>query len=271
MKILVLGSAGQIGKPLVKYLKNKNHEVVEFDIVDSYENDLRVESILEKIIQDIDFVFFLAFDVGGSKYLEKYQKTYSFVDNNIKLMSNTFEILKKYNKKFIFTSTQMSNMGYSSYGTLKRIGEIYTEVLGGINCKLWNVYGYEEDLEKSHVVTDFILMSKNKNLIQMRTDGEEERQLLYSEDCCECLYIIMKNYDDIDRNKNIHISSFEWVKIKDIANIIHEINKNCKIIKNEKIDDIQLNKRNEPEDYILKFWKPKTKLKEGIIKLYNLY
>jgi nucleoside-diphosphate-sugar epimerase len=271
MKILVLGSAGQIGESLVKYLKNQNHEVVEFDLVDKSENDLRIEGVLENIIEDIDFVFFLAFDVGGSRYLEKYQKNYSFVDNNIKLMSYTFDTLKKYNKKFIFTSTQMSNMDYSSYGLLKRLGEIYTEILGGVTCKLWNVYGYEEDFEKSHVITDFILMSKNNNLIEMRTDGEEERQLLYSEDCCECLNILMMNYENIDRTKNLHISSFEWVKIKDIAEIIKEINKKCKIVPNSKIDDIQLNRKNEPDNYILTFWNPKTKLKEGINKLYNLY
>ena len=104
MKILVLGSAGQIGESLVKYLKNQNHEVVEFDIVDKSENDLRIEGVLENIIEDIDFVFFLAFDVGGSRYLEKYQKNYSFVDNNIKLMSyyQHFEIFLEYQEHYQF-------------------------------------------------------------------------------------------------------------------------------------------------------------------------
>jgi len=34
-------------------------------------------------------------------------------------MENTFSLIKKYNKKFIFASSQMSNMGYSNYGVLK--------------------------------------------------------------------------------------------------------------------------------------------------------
>ena len=49
--------------------------------------------LLEKHIRAADFVFFLAFDVGGSRYLSKYQHTFEFLHNNVKLMSNTFELL----------------------------------------------------------------------------------------------------------------------------------------------------------------------------------
>jgi len=271
MKILVLGSDGQIGAPLTKYLRELNHEVVEFDIYSNHENDLRKENVLDNIMPDVDFVFFLAFDVGGSVYLDKYQNTYEFVDNNIKLMTYTFDTLKKYNKKFIFASSQMSNMTYSSYGVLKKMGEIITEILNGVVVKFWNVYGYETDLNKSHVITDFILMGKNDNCIRMRTDGIEERQFLYSEDCCECLSIMMDNYDDIDRNKNLHVSSFKWDKIITIAEIVSEHFNNCEIVKSEKTDMVQLDKRNEPDEYILNFWKPRTMLKEGIIKIINEY
>ena len=53
----------------------------------------------------------------------------------------------------------MSNMSFSSYGILKKIGENLTSSLGGLNVRFWNVYGYETDFEKSHVITDFILKS----------------------------------------------------------------------------------------------------------------
>lgn len=271
MRILVLGSSGQIGVSLVRYLKKKNYDVIEFDIENNKNEDLRINKILDDILPNIDFVFFLAFDVGGSRYLEKYQHTYDFIDNNIKIMSNTFDSIRKYNKKFIFTSTQMSNMQHSAYGMTKRIGELYTDSLGGLSVKLWNVYGYETDMEKSHVITDFILMSKKDNLIKMRTDGMEERQFLYSEDCCECLEILMKKYDDIDRKKILHISSFEWNKVVDIANIIKENNPYCDIVEGKSIDNVQLDSKNEPDDYILNFWNPKTTINQGIKILYNLY
>lgn len=272
MRILVLGSDGQVGQPLVEHLKSLNHDVVEFDIFSDINKDLRKSNILDKILPSVDFVFFLAFDVGGSVYLKQYQNTYEFVDNNIKLMTYTFDSLKKYGTKFIFASSQMSNMSYSPYGVLKKLGEIYTEILNGVTVKFWNVYGYEADLTKSHVITDFILMAKNDGIIKMKTDGSEERQFLYSEDCCECLIKLMSNYGSIDRLKNLHITNFEWNSVIDIAEIVSSTFNNCSIIKSESIDTIQMDKRNEPDPYILQFWQPKTPLKDGInniIKKYN--
>lgn len=271
MRILVLGSDGQIGAPLTEYLKKNNHEVVEFDIYSNSQNDLREVNILDEILPDIDFVFFLAFDVGGSTYLNKYQHTYEFLDNNIKLMSNTFDSLKKYGTNFIFASSQMSNMSYSPYGILKKLGETYTEILGGVVVKFWNVYGYEHDLDKSHVITDFILMAKNYGLIKMKTNGTEERQFLYAEDCCECLNTLMDNYDDIDRDENLHITSFKWDNVLKIAEIVSKEYDNCNIEIANTIDLVQLDKRNEPDPYILNFWAPKTNLKDGIIKIINNY
>ena len=52
MKVLVLGSAGQIGAPLVKHLKSNGHVVYEMDIVnDPHWQDLTIKNnvyLLEK-------------------------------------------------------------------------------------------------------------------------------------------------------------------------------------------------------------------------------
>lgn len=271
MRVLVLGSDGQVGQPLVEHLKSLNHDVIEFDIFSDINKDLRKSKILDEVLPGVDFVFFLAFDVGGSIYLKQYQNTYEFIDNNIKLMTYTFDSLKKYNTKFIFASSQMSNMSYSSYGVLKKLGEIYTEILNGVTVKFWNVYGYEVDLTKSHVITDFILMAKNDGVIKMKTNGSEERQFLYSDDCCECLIKLMENYVTIDRSKNLHITNFEWDKIIDVAKIISNRFNNCPIIKSELVDVIQMDKRNEPDPYILEFWQPKTLLVDGVNNIIKKY
>ena len=47
----------------------------------------------------------------------------------MRIMSNTFESIRKHKKPFIFASSQMSEMGYSSYGTLKALGEKITKDL----------------------------------------------------------------------------------------------------------------------------------------------
>jgi nucleoside-diphosphate-sugar epimerase len=206
MKYLVLGSAGQIGAELCKFLKNNGNEVIEFDIVNSTEEDLRIPDVLDSIIPKVDFVMFLAFDVGGSRYLKKYQHTYEFIENNTKLTLYTFQTLKKYNKPFIFASSQMANMSYSPYGITKSLGETFAKILGGLTVKFWNVYGPEHDLEKSHVITDFIIKAKQGN-ITMMTNGTEQRQFLHAEDCSNALYILSQKYNEIDRTQNLHITN----------------------------------------------------------------
>ena len=214
-------------------------------------------------MQECDFVYFLAFDVGGSRYLKKYQHTFDFTDNNIKLMTNTFSSLKKHKKPFIFASSQMSNMDYSPYGSQKRLGEHYTSLLGGLVVKFWNVYGIENDLEKAHVITDFILKAKDNKLIDMMTDGNEERQFLYAEDCSKALDTVRNNYYNINRERELHITNHKWDSILNVANAVVE-HFPADIIPSTNKDDVQKGKRNEPDPYILDFWTPKTSLQEGI-------
>jgi nucleoside-diphosphate-sugar epimerase len=276
-KILILGSRGQIGSHLLNFLKKKNYKVYEFDLVNNKSEDLRINNNqkLLSYIKKADFVFFLAFDVGGSVYLKKYQNSYSFLMNNISIMKNTFELLYKEKKKFIFATSQMSNMIYSSYGVLKRIGEDITKSLGGISVRFWNVYGVEEDMEKSHVITDFIIKALNKKNILMLTNGAEERDFLYADDCCHGLKIVMNKYD-IFKNKNIiDLSYGKYTKIINVAAIIKNLFKkkgiDIKIIKGEKNDQLQKNKKNTPNTYLKKYWKPKFSLEQGIEEVFNFY
>ena len=271
MRHLVLGSSGQIGAHLVKYLQDKGEQVYEFDIVYKEWQDLReaYNPTLESYIDTCDIVHFLAFDVGGAKYLEENQDKHQFIVNNMRIMTNTFELLKTYNKPFIFASSQMAEMSYSSYGMLKALGEKITKDLDGLLVKFWNVYGKEHDEEKSHVITDFIKMAKEDGVIKMRTDGTESRQFLYAEDACEALYTLAKQYDTLPKDKEYHISSFEWSTIKEVADFLDVVS-SCEVIPSDRKDETQKNAMNEPNPFILKYWKPKTSLKDGIMKLYNL-
>lgn len=277
MKITILGSSGQIGAYLSEYLRAKVHTVIDFDKEETPNHDMTVipNQYLENAIETADFVFFLAFDVGGSRYLKKYQHTFQFIDNNTRLMANAFGLLKKYNKRFIFASSQMSNMSYSSYGVLKNVGELYTKSLNGLIVKFWNVYGVENDREKSHVITDFIRKGFETGVIDMLTDGQEEREFLYAEDCCEALEIIMKNYDDFTSEDNLHITSFYPTKIKDIASIIvgqfNLIGKyDVKLQPSDEKDAVQMDKKNKPDTYITKWWIPKTTIENGIAKVFEV-
>ncbi|HAB99795.1 MAG TPA: NAD-dependent epimerase/dehydratase [Parachlamydiales bacterium] len=269
MKYLVLGSSGQLGFSLVKHIKKIKEEVIPFDLVNNQEEDLRIPNnkLLLERMEEADFVFFLAFDVGGSRYLKTYQNTLEFVSNNIRIIENTFSFLQKTKKPFLFASSQMSNMGYSPYGQLKALGELYTKILGGLIVKFWNVYGIEKDLEKSHVITDFLLKARNNKNIDMMTDGNEMRQFLYADDCSECIIKLAKEYNNISREKELHITNFKWNYIKEVAEVIAKLYPGTNISPGPSADEVQKDKRNEPDPYILRFWKPKTELADGIKRI----
>jgi nucleoside-diphosphate-sugar epimerase len=276
MKVTILGSEGQIGAYLSEYLQKKGHEVTGVDVVYGPENDLRVtpNTYVESKIENADFVFFLAFDVGGSRYLKKYQHTFDFVNNNTRVMANTFRLLKRYNKRFVFASSQMSNMSYSPYGVMKRVGELHTTALKGLTVKFWNVYGIEKDMEKAHVITDFIRRGFEEGEFEMLTDGTEERQFLYAEDCCEALETVMECYSDFKPEDPLHITSFNSTSIAKIAAIIQgQFNLierfDVKIKPGLAKDSVQMDKRNEANTYISGWWLPKTSIEQGITKVFQ--
>ena len=276
MKVTILGSEGQIGAYLSEYLTKIGDEVTGIDVVYGPENDLRVtpNTYVESKIKDADFVLFLAFDVGGSRYLKKYQHTFEFNNNNTRMMANTFRMLERYRTPFVFASSQMSNMSYSPYGVMKRVGELHTAALKGLTVKFWNVYGIEKDMEKAHVITDFIRRGFEETEFEMLTDGTEQRQFLYAEDCCEALETVMNCYSDFKPTDPLHITSFNATSIAEIASHIqgyfNGIRKyDVKIKPGFAKDSVQMDKRNEADTYITGWWLPKTGISEGIGKVFE--
>jgi len=260
MKVLVLGSEGVIGTALCKALKASGHWVTHWDIKLTNDHDMS-NSLnvyrLKSVIDESDFVFFLAYDVGGAKYI--WDVDLDFVNRNNMIMINTFNLL--HGKKFVFASSTMYNMD-NVYGTLKYIGEHYTRKLGGLSARFWNVYGPESVSEKSHVITDILHKFETKGYIDLMTDGEEERQFLHTDDCAKCLTTVMDKYDEISENvESVDITSFESIKIKEVAKCI------CDDIRPSEKKMNTHDRTNEPRPFILDYWKPVISLEEGIASL----
>ena len=275
MIISVLGSSGQIGAYLTEYLRDKGHEVIEIDKNLGPEHNLTVipNEFVEIQIKRSDFVFVLAFDVGGSRYLKKYQHTFDFVNNNTRMMANVFTMLEKHKKRFVFASSQVSNMSYSPYGVLKRVGELYTSTLKGLTVKFWNVYGIEKDMDKAHVITDFIRKGFESGDIDMMTDGTEAREFLYAEDCCEALETVMETYHDLRSDDELHITTGVYTTVLEIASEIKSlfsgIGKEITVTPAQSKDEVQKDARNVPDPFIKKFWQPRTSVKEGLKKVFE--
>lgn len=191
-------------------------------------------------------------------------------------MGNVFRHIKKHNKKFLFASSQMSNMDFSPYGILKRLGEDITKSLRGVYVKFWNVYGVEKELEKSHVITDFVIMALKNKKINMLTNGNESREFLYADDCSLGLFIIMNKFNYFyNLKKELHLTTSKKTKIIEVAKIIKKILKKKKIHitinPSKRKDDVQKNVNNKSNNYLFKFWKPRTSIEKGIEKIVDYY
>ena len=161
----------------------------------------------------------------------------------------------------------MANLSFSPYGALKALGEHYTRALSGIVVKLWNVYGVETDMEKSHVITDFIHKANNTKCIDMITDGTESRQFLHAEDCSRCLLTLAEQYDAIPRHEELHIASGNWHTILDVAEIVADLFPGTNIQPAAAKDEIQKDSLIDPVPFIRNYWEPRINLEQGITRV----
>lgn len=107
-KALVTGSAGNIGKPLVKYLKENGYIVREVDIKPAWRENYYVADItkpadlLEAFDFEPDYVFHLAAMVSR---VTCEQSGSMCIDTNLYGTQNIIELTKRYNAKLINFST----------------------------------------------------------------------------------------------------------------------------------------------------------------------
>jgi nucleoside-diphosphate-sugar epimerase len=253
---LVIGSEGFIGKPFCRFLEYKGEEVVRFDIKKGKAEDARTFNFDFK---DIDRIYFLAWDVGGSKYLYESKLQLSQLEWNLALMKNVFEHIQKQKTKFLFVSSQLAEETDTVYGVTKKLGEVWTDLLGGVCVRVWNAYGFMESEDiKSHVISDFIYQALETGKIKMMTSGEEWRQFTHIEDLSRAFH---SAFGIKNRNRTVYdASSYEWVRIIDIANMIGEIT-GAKVLPGDKIGHDPLPSLNMGR---VPGWLPAFTLREGI-------
>lgn len=256
---LVIGSEGFIGKPFCHFLEEKGESVIRFDIKRAKEEDGRIHKFNFK---KIDKIYFLAWDVGGSKYLYKSDLQMYQLKWNLNLMTNIFEQIEKSKTPFVFASSQLVEEFDTVYGVTKKLGEVWTDLLGGVSVRIWNAYGFMEKIDvKSHVISDFIYQALKKGKIEMMTSGEEWRQFTHIEDLSRAFYMSLHSKNL--RKRVYDASSYEWIRIIDIAKMISDVT-GAKIIPGKIKGHDPL-----PADNMGRIpqWLPQVELRDGISEM----
>lgn len=252
---LVLGGSGFIGKSLIRYLSSKGHHIKNIDIVENPIDDLRYIEVAE--FSKFDGCFFLAWDVGGSKYLKLKQEWSSQFENNIKLIGNVFPQISKHGIPTLFVSSQLAGVDDSPYSLSKLIAEKWGLTLKNVViARQWNAYGTMERINiKSHVISDLIIQALETKSIKLLTNGLECRQFTHMDDICEA-------YDTLI---NSHIGSIydvttgQDITIREIASKICHLT-GADLILGEEIGI-------QPKTGIINkvpHWQPKITIDEGI-------
>jgi nucleoside-diphosphate-sugar epimerase len=208
LRELVLGGEGLIGRELCLMLTSMGGEVRSLDLKSGH--DLRNASRYRAEFMAADRIWFLAWEVGGWKFLSRSDYQHRIYRNNSLLCASVFEELKRCQKPFLFTTSQLAGET-SGYGITKSMAEGWVRELGGVLARLWNVYGWERLGERSHVVPDLIA-SGLQGKVQCMSDGLEERQFLHVEDCAQGLILLVES-----GRRSADITSGQWVSIADVA------------------------------------------------------
>ena len=248
-----MGSEGFVGRPLSQYLRSIGEKVVECDLKLGGEYDLRK---IKVDFDGIDRVYFLAWDVGGAKYLYREEYQLRQLDWNMKLLSNVMPQLQISKTPFLFVSSQLAEESNTVYGVTKRLGEVWTNLLGGHQVRLWNVYGpLEEPSQRTHVVSDFVYQAITTGEIRMLTAGDEQRQFIHIQDVCKALHHVISS----ELQGIYDVTSLEWMTIRRLADMIADCTE-AKVIPGDRVGNTTLTRiRGQVPN-----WSPLVKIEDGL-------
>lgn len=200
IRTLVLGSGGFLGQRLVEHLEQRGHSVAQ--VTGREHVDLRSQTALrdfEKREGPFDFVFFIACEVGGAKFLEKEQSQPAILRHNVQMYESVFPWAKEQGIPLLFTSSYM-RFAPGVYGAVKLLGEEYLTALLppslGRAVRLWNLYGPEPVSQRSHVISDWAAQCVRGQAIASTTDGLERRQFLHVDDAAAALVSLYEHWGE---------------------------------------------------------------------------
>ena len=286
--VLVLGSGGLIGSALTEWLHTHRYPTV---LVHNRSHvDLRDPSALPSHLSSLSippsslsFAFFLACEVGGSKFLQSPSPDTrtAILHHNLALYHSVLPFLSRHSIPFLFTSSYLSHLD-SPYGSIKRLGEQLTALQPlGRTLRLWNVYGRETPGLKAHVLTDWALGCQAGH-VQSVTDGWEWRQFLHVGDVADAMGRMMGGWERMPRVTDL--SSGEWVTMRQVGAVVEAVateeGRRCSVqfregVQGDRMEGGAVREKMEPDLASAWWretgWKPRIALVEGVRDLFRHY
>lgn len=298
-KIFLAGKNGLLGSAIYKVLIENENKAI---ILKPNSNELNLANFLETDRwfkkNRPHYVILAAAKAGG--ILDNMNNPVNYMMDNIKIQTNVIECCYKYKiKKLIFIGSSCVYPKLSKNpivesslldGKLEETNQWYaiTKIHGIKMCQAFhdqfncnfssvmpcNLFGINDKFSdnNSHVIPALIkkfhnAKIKNKKKVEVWGSGKVKREFLFSEDCAEAIYLILKSnkYFDlinIGSGKDISIKNLSK-KIKNIINYRGDIKFNTSMpdgVKKKKLNIKKIKKLG---------WKEKVSLTEGIEIVYS--
>jgi len=308
-RILVNGAGGFIGGHLVKRLKTEGYWVRAVDVkqhefaappADEFIiGDLREQSVVREVVQEIDEVYQLAADMGGAGYIFTGEHDACVMHNSASINLNCLEYGRLTGvKKFFYSSSACAYPEYnqldpnnpkcsedsaypaapdSEYGWEKLFSErLYLAYMRnyGIQVRVarfHNIFGPEGTWDGGREKAPAALCRKvaqtpDGGEIEIWGDGLQTRSFLYIDECLEGVRRLM----DSDFTGPVNIGSEEMVTINQLAELVMDV-AGKKLAIRHIPGPLGVRGRNSDNRLIQEklAWKPSRPLREGIEKTYR--
>jgi len=270
--VLILGSGGLVGRALTKRMAEEGFEILH--VRNREHIDLRVSGALDEFnATHIDYCFFLACEVGGSKFIESAEQDtqLGIIESNLRIYQTVLPYLAHRRIPFVFTSSYLQGTE-NSYGVVKRLGEVWVHTLGGLGrvLRLWNVYGAEAIGAKSHVLSDWAHKCVTAGAIASLTDGREERQFVHVDDVAGALRESMRRHSTLDMVSDV--STGGWVDMRSVAAALAAASDNtCTVTFTHTVAAYRARLSPDMKTTLHKHWKPTVSLLQGCRMLLDEY
>ncbi len=297
MKILVTGGAGYLGSVIVDKLLKNGYQIIVLDkllfnqtsLLQYTSNpnfkfiygDVRNESLLEKLCNEVDVIIPLAAIVGfpacaADPKLAK--------EINFQQIVNIVKFTKG-KKKILYPNT---NSGYgigengecteesplnpiSHYGVTKVLAEREVLAIGGISIRLATVFGSSPRMRMDLLVNEFVYKALTDKYITI-FEKNFKRNYIHIRDVAKTFQYMLENYEKFSGDVfNVGLSSANLTKAE-LVEKIKEFVPNFAITYSDFYEDP------DKRDYLVSNakiestgWKPDWSLEDGIEELIKTY